>query len=220
MPRPLTILHEEGRLLVVAKPPGLLTVPAPRGSRSAGQDSLVARLEREGWRVRPVHRLDRETSGAVMLARDPEAREVLMELFKERGVSKTYLAVVQGHPRPAEGTLDLPIRDLGSRAEVHRQGRPSRTRYRVVETLQGAAVVEAEPVTGRHNQIRLHFAHVRHPLVGERKYARGRDAAVRHKRAALHALALAWTCPWTARPRKVEAPLPRDLQNLLDRLRS
>jgi 23S rRNA pseudouridine1911/1915/1917 synthase len=217
--RQLRVLFEDDRLLAVGKPPGLLTVPAPRGSHARGAATLIERLADEGHAVLAVHRLDRETSGVVLLAKDAGARDALMALFRERGVTKTYLAIVQGHPRPAEGLLCFPIRDLGAHAVVDPRGSPAETAYRVVERVGPAALVEVRPRTGRHNQVRLHFAQIGMPLAGERKYALGRDALVRHRRAALHAARLEFRHPWTGAPVAIEDDLPVDLRNLLDRLR-
>jgi len=182
--------------------------------------TLLERLARQGLSLLAVHRLDLETSGVVLLARDPEARAALMQLFKEHGVKKSYLAIIQGILEPRAGVLDFPIQDLGAKACVHQKGRPAITCYRTLEVFRGgqASLVEMQPETGRHNQIRLHCAHVGHPLVGERKYARGRDAAVGHKRAALHAASLELALPWSGQRLKIQAPLPRDLENLLARL--
>lgn len=218
---PLTILHQDDRLLACAKPPGLLTVPPPKGRRDGKSPTLAERLHREGHgRLLPVHRLDLETSGVVLLARNPEARDALMEKFRRREVEKTYIAIVQGHVRPPQGTLLFPIKDLGATARIAPDGQPAETRYTTRERSGPCAVLDVRPMTGRHNQIRLHFAHIGHPLVGERKYARGRDARVRHKRAALHAATLALTPPWSDVPLALEAPLPVDLENLLARLSS
>jgi len=218
---PLTVLHSDEQLLACAKPPGLLTVPVPRKNRGHGvpADTLVARLRREGHgELLPVHRLDREASGVVLFARSPEVRDGLVECFRRREVEKTYVAVVQGYIRPAEGVLRFPIQDLGASARIAPHGQLAETRYRVKERLGHASVLEVELMTGRHNQIRLHFAHVGHPLVGERKYARGRDARVRHKRAALHAWRIAVLPPSGVRL-ELEAPLPQDLENLIGKLR-
>jgi RluA family pseudouridine synthase len=216
---PLTVLHADERLLVCAKPPNLLTVPSP-GGRGKGEETLAGRLLREGHgRLLPVHRLDRETSGVVVLARDKEAREAVMDVFKRRDVLKGYVAWVQGHPEPRDGILRFPIKDLGARAVVSADGQPAETRYSVKACLGPCARVEIDLRTGRHNQIRLHFSHIGHPLVGERKYARGKDATVRHKRAALHASWLEFTHPFGNERLHIQAPIPQDLRNLQERLR-
>jgi RluA family pseudouridine synthase len=198
-----------------------LTVASPRGSRSRDDPTLLGRLAQDGHRgLLGVHRLDRETSGVVLFARDAAARDLLMAVFKARQVEKTYRAIVQGAPRPSEGVLVFPIKDLGASAIIAPDGQPAETRYRVVSRIGPASLVEIDLLTGRHNQVRLHFAHIGHPLVGERKYARGKDALVRHKRAALHAFRLRLTLPWSDRAVSIEAPWPLDLANLEERLRA
>lgn len=217
--RPLTVLHRDDRFLVCIKPPGLLTVAPPKGRRKPDDKTLGERLRSDGHgAVFPAHRIDQETSGIVVCGRDAETKERLMAAFKRREVDKTYVAVVQGCPKPESGTLRFAIKDLGARAVIARDGQPAETRYRTIQRYSGAALVEVELLTGRHNQIRLHFAHIGHPLVGERKYARGGAAHVRHKRAALHAAKLCLKHPWTAEPMSFEAPLPKDLDNLLAKL--
>jgi len=217
--RPLTVLHLDERVLVCAKPPGMLTVPAPRGDRKGGDTILADRLRQDGHGVVfPAHRIDKETSGVVVCARDKETRDRLMGTFKRREVEKTYLAIVQGHPKPAEGTLRFPIKDLGALATVSADGQAAETRYRTRRRLGPCALVEVDLLTGRHNQIRLHFAHIGHALVGERKYARGAAAIARHKRAALHASRIQFVHPWSGELIVAEAPIPKDLENLVAKL--
>lgn len=218
---PLTIVHLAPRWLVALKPPGLLTVDPPKSAARAGEDTLVKRLSREGHpEVLAVHRLDRETSGLVLLARDPAMREELMAMFKAKAIRKIYLAIVQGHLQRPEGSFRFPIKDLGADAVISRDGQPAETRYRVLEVLGPASLVEIELPTGRHNQARIHFAHVGHPLIGERKYARGKDATLRHKRAALHAHRLSFTPPQASDAVSFESPLPIDLENLIAKCRA
>ena len=220
MNRVIPVIYEEEHFLVVDKPAGILTVPPPRGAGSRDRLTLLDHLAAQGSSgLLAVHRLDLETSGLCVVARGAAARDRLMELFKRRDVEKRYLAVVQGQVRPARGSYDFPIQDLGAHAIVSPRGRPARTEYVVLEQFAPAALLEARPATGRHNQIRIHCAHAGHPLVGERKYAFGRDAVVRHKRAALHAAGLRFPSPWTQRVVVVEAPLPTDFETLLERLR-
>jgi RluA family pseudouridine synthase len=178
----------------------------------------VDRLREQGIKAWPVHRIDRETSGAVLCAKDTEARTLLMEEFKGRRVEKVYIALVYGHLRKPEGVLTFPIKDLGAHAVVAPDGQPAETRYRTLQRVGPASLLEVQLMTGRHNQVRLHFAHIGHPLVGERKYARGSEAPVRHKRAALHAARLTFVPPGATEPVTAEAPFPVDLKNLMERL--
>jgi 23S rRNA pseudouridine1911/1915/1917 synthase len=209
----MEILFEDERLLVVGKPHGVFSVPAPEGN---AQD-LVGLLAEGGRRVLAVHRLDREVSGAILFAKDEATRAALEELFRAHALEKTYWALVAGTPRPPTGAWRFPIEKQGARALVSRRGKPAETRYRVLATLGAVSEVEIDLVTGRYNQIRLHFAHAGHPLVGERKYARGSAGALRANRLALHAWRIAFAHPWTGERMRVEAPLPEALERLRER---
>jgi RluA family pseudouridine synthase len=212
---PIEILHRDERLLVVSKPPGLLSVPGP-GDRGL---SLPEVLAREGIRAIPVHRLDREVSGATLLALDEETRQRLDTMFRERALSKIYWALAQGRVRPAQGAMRDPILEQGSFARVSARGKPAVTKYRTRRALRTTTELEIDLVTGRMNQIRVHFAHAGFPLVGERKYARGKDSPVRFRsrRIALHSWRIAFAHPETGKAIEVEAPLPSDLTELLER---
>ncbi|MBK7642403.1 MAG: RluA family pseudouridine synthase [Planctomycetes bacterium] len=211
------ILWRDERLLVVDKPAGVLSVP----DRSAGESSLPELLARDGFSVIPVHRLDRDVSGAVLFALDEQMRAALELLFRERAVKKTYWALAQGVVRPADGAWHFPILEEGAHSRVSALGHKSLTRYRTLESLRQASALEIDLITGRKNQIRLHAAHAGFPLAGERKYARGKDAKVRFRsrRVALHAWRLALVHPFSGAALEVEAPLPSDLCELLDRAR-
>ena len=211
----LEILHRDEHVLVVSKPAGLLSVPTP----DAPGDSLPEALARAGIRAWPVHRLDREVSGAVLFALDVGTRALLEDLFRERRITKTYWALAQGRLRPPDGAFHFPILEEGAFARVSAQGRKALTRYRTLAALPETTVAEVDLVTGRRNQIRLHFAHAGHPLVGERKYARGKDSPVRirSRRIALHAWKVAFAHPRTHAPLAIEAPLPDDLVELAER---
>ena len=211
MPTPLPILFEDEHLLIADKPAGLLSVPGP------GRDLLSA-LGEQGLDVLPVHRLDRDVSGAVLLARTRELQQALQDLFRERALTKTYWALALGQPRRPQGEFKYPIDDSAAKARVSAIGKPSRTRWRVLAQYAQASQYEVDLVTGRKNQIRLHFAHAGHALVGERKYARGKDDPFKFKRVALHAWRLAFLHPVTGAEVEVEAPLPPDLVELVDGL--
>jgi RluA family pseudouridine synthase len=206
------IFYEDPDLVVVDKPAGLLSVSTP----GAAGRTLVAVLAGQGHPdLLPVHRLDRDVSGLVALAKHERARAALESLFRGRAVEKTYWALVRGRLRPERGAFDDPILDEGARARVHPRGKPALTRWRVLAQHRATSVVEIELVTGRYNQIRLHFAHHDQALVGERKYARGKDDVLRAKRVALHAWKLAFPHPLRGERVAVEAALPDDLRELL-----
>jgi 23S rRNA pseudouridine1911/1915/1917 synthase len=243
-PIPLTIVYEDTDLLVVDKPAGLTVHPAaglPAGQAGVPQGTLAAallayrpELAGVGGPERPgiVHRLDRDTSGLLVVAKNEAARAALARQWKEQQVEKGYLALVHGRLEPPQGVIDAPIgRDTRHRQRmaVVEGGRAARTAYRVrrylpvrqaglPETPRGRDVyslVEVTPSTGRTHQIRVHFAALGHPLVGDRVY--GRPSAVLGRQF-LHAHRLAFRHPVDGRPLEFESPLPEDLQVALERL--
>ncbi len=212
MERAIEVLHDDEQVLVVHKPPGLLSVPTP----NAEGDDLVAALARQGQSVIAVHRLDREVSGAVIFARDAATRDQLEELFRAHAVKKTYWALAQGRFQDKHGVYKWPILEDGANARISAQGKPSETRWSVLASYRHATELQIDLITGRRNQIRLHFAHAGHALAGERKYAYGRDSQVRIKsrRVALHAWHVEFPHPRTHATLSVECPLPDDLMEL------
>ncbi|HEX6884288.1 MAG TPA: RluA family pseudouridine synthase [Planctomycetota bacterium] len=213
--RPLPILYRDERLAVVDKPPGLLSVP----DAGAGARSVPELLAAQGLRALGVHRLDREVSGVLLVALDEEALQLLQDLFRAHAVEKVYWGMAAGHVEPPAGQLTFPILEEPGGARVSARGKPARTRYRTLVRHRLASELELTLDTGRKNQIRVHLAHAGHALVGERKYARGRDAvlALRSRRVALHAWRLRLRVPWTGTELAVEAPLPEDLRELQGR---
>jgi RluA family pseudouridine synthase len=200
----IPVLFEDKWLLIVDKPAGLLTVPTPRNEKRTLTSILNQEYRSpESPRIYPCHRLDRDTSGAIIYARGEEARDRMMDLFRSRKVHKTYVAVVHGS-LSGHGRISIPI-----------EGSPALTKYHVVETRGLFSVVRVFPETGRTNQIRIHFKQIDHPLVGETKFAFRKDYALKAKRAMLHALQLEFNHPVTARFIKVEAGLPDDMRAFL-----
>ncbi|MFO0982672.1 MAG: RluA family pseudouridine synthase [Planctomycetota bacterium] len=214
----IPILHEDRHLLFVNKPPRMLAVPADLASARAKGRSLTEHLAHGGRDVLPVHRLDYDTSGVMVFAKDAPTRDGLIALFRRGAVTKVYLALVQGWPRPATGVLAFPIRDLGAAAAVSAAGEPARTRYATLRRIGPCALLSVEIDTGRHNQIRLHFAHIGHPLVGERKYAIGKAARATHNRVLLHAFKLGFQPPHLSHVLCITAPPPADFDAVTERL--
>jgi RluA family pseudouridine synthase len=214
----IPILHRDEHLIVVDKPAGLLSVRASGSDERALPDVLAG----EGIVAQPVHRLDREVSGAILLALGEQARAAAEELFRERTIEKTYWALASGRVHPPAGKLHAPILEERGGARVSALGKPAVTRYRTIAAHASATELEIDLETGRRNQIRVHFAHAGFPLVGERKYARGKDSALRlrSRRVALHAWKLAFVHPITGERVSVEAPLPADLVELRERART
>ena len=208
----ISIIHEDENLFVVNKPAGLLTIPAPGKETAALTEKLRGACLREGvsWMPHPCHRLDGETSGLILFAKGKSRQKALMELFRLRKVSKTYIAFVQGELKSMEGVFTRSL-----------DGQSARTVYRVQELreAEGAvfAVVEAHPETGRKNQIRLHFRAAGHPLVGETRFAFRKDFPLRVRRLMLHAAGLEFRDPWTHEPRVFSAEIPLDMRAFLDK---
>lgn len=192
---PPPIVHGDDDLLVVDKPTLLLSVP---GRGEAKQDSVVTRLAAEfGW-VREVHRLDWETSGLMVLARNREAHSELSRQFREREVEKRYCALVYGELGQEEGEVRLPLRgDWPNRPRQivdREQGKPAYTRWRRLGIEGGNSRVELTPVTGRSHQLRVHMLALGHPILGDRLYAHA-EALAQAERLLLHAMQLTFTHP-------------------------
>ena len=228
----LRVLHEDRYVLVVDKPPGLLTLPTPDRERDtlADRASRYLSLRHGGQRpyVGVIHRLDKDTSGALALARSPEALRAFQELFKAHDIERQYLAVVEGTVRPVRGD-DRPAL-VADRGDLRRgvapragEGRSAVTHYRVVETFGPvASLVACWLETGRTHQIRIHLAEIGHPVVGDKVYRpkdRPRCKAQFHRQA-LHAQTLGFAHPLTGGEVHVEAPLPSDLAELIVDLRN
>ncbi|HVP59201.1 MAG TPA: RluA family pseudouridine synthase [Myxococcaceae bacterium] len=230
---PLTILHQDRDLLVLDKPSGIVVHPAAGHARGTLVNALlhhVSGLSGVGGVLRPgiVHRLDKETSGCLVVAKNDAALQALQRAFQERTVEKTYLAVVHGHP-PATGRLaTLHARHPRDRKRFTgkaRTGKPAVTTWRVRANLHGAALLEVGLETGRTHQIRVHLSEIGHPLLGDALYGGTRKGDARVKavqdrlgRQALHAWRLVFPHPRTGKPVRCEAEVPRDLARAIDAL--
>jgi 23S rRNA pseudouridine1911/1915/1917 synthase len=234
---PLRILYEDEHVAAIDKPAGMVVHPAPGAWRGTVVNALLHRglvgapatnalSERPGI----VHRLDRETSGVLIVARTATAHRALSEAFKSRTVKKVYQAIVLGTPRRAEATLRWNIgrhprerKRMSIRAHT---GREAITRYTVTESFLGIAHLRVEPETGRTHQIRVHLAAMGHPVLGDALYGgRGgralpaRGPAKEFTRHALHASEITFPHPMTGRSLSIAAPLAPDMTALLERLR-
>ncbi len=227
---PLEVVFRDRALIVVNKPAGLVVHPGAGNPRHTLQNALLALdphlslVPRAGL----VHRLDKDTSGLLVVARTPEAHTALVAALAAREISRQYLAVCTG-VMTAGGTIDEPIgrhRTQRVRMAVRRDGRPAVTHYRVVRRFRAHTEVAVELETGRTHQIRVHLAHVGFPIVGDRLYGgrkripAGCTAALAAElaafpRQALHAARLALKHPLTGRDMRWEAPLPEDMRRLL-----
>ena len=231
---PLELLYEDDWLLALNKPAGLVTHPAPGHWEGTLAHALLhhcgERLSGIGGVARPgiVHRLDRDTSGVMVVAKNDAAHRALARQFAARRVRKIYWAIVCGEPAQDQGVIDAPVarhpRER-KRMAVVGNGRPASTAYRVIERFGPAALAEAELHSGRTHQVRVHFKHLGHPLAGDPVYgerANRRLAAAigfRPPRQMLHARLLGFAHPEDGRPMEFEAPPPADFMETLERLR-
>lgn len=204
----IPVVYEDDWLLVVDKPAGLLTIPTPRKESNTLTNILntCAQEQGETFRLHPCHRLDRETSGLIIYAKGKSLQQKMMQAFKERQVHKTYIAFVQGALHEQQGEIKKPI-----------EGESALTRYKAIEQRKGFTIVEARPVTGKTNQVRLHFKYLGHPILGDTKFAFRRDFSIKAKRLCLHAAALEFLHPVTHKQIRLHAALPRALKELLER---
>jgi len=233
-PIALSVLYEDADLIAVNKPAGLVVHPAA-GHRSGTLVNALLYHCRDlagiGGEHRPgiVHRLDKDTSGALVAAKTEQAMDALTAQFKKRRVRKAYCAVVHGIPEPRAGSITTRVgrnpRDRKKMAASVTGGRTAVTHYEVHETFEDAALVEVRIETGRTHQIRVHMAHLGHPLLGDKQYGgrrvrRNAGTLLDAPRQMLHAACLELTHPRDARPMCFEAPLPADFTAVLQRLRS
>jgi 23S rRNA pseudouridine1911/1915/1917 synthase len=217
----LTIVYQDDDLLVVDKPAGLTVHPSPGHPSGTLVNALLAiypDLPGIGGEKRPgiVHRLDKDTSGLIMVAKTEQAHRELSRQLKERSIKKGYLALVHGRVKSRDGAIDAPI----ARDQRHRKrmavlswGRPARTSYRVLWQSEQYTLVEASPETGRTHQIRVHMAHIGHPLDGDVLYG-GKDLGL--SRHFLHAHKLGFTHPVSGQWLEFQSPLPQELRRLLE----
>jgi 23S rRNA pseudouridine1911/1915/1917 synthase len=222
---PLRILYEDDHLIVVDKPAGMPVHPGPGHSSHTLVNALLGHcpdLPGIGGVQRPgiVHRLDKDTSGLIIAAKDEKTHIGLSRQLKDREVKKTYLALAEGVVSPAEAIIEAPIgRDPNNRRRMmvrSANGRASTTIYRLRGVYDGKSLIEASPVTGRTHQIRVHMASIGHPVVGDPVYGRPSPLVARQF---LHAWRLGFRHPISRADLSFEAPLPEDLESALARLR-
>ena len=233
---PLEILHEDESVVVLNKPAGLVVHPASGNERHTLVNALLhhcaGQLSGIGGVARPgiVHRLDKDTSGCLVAAKTDAAHLALSAQFAARQVGKLYVAILCGELPRAAGEINAAI----ARHSSHRKcmtvddekGRPASTSYRVTERLRSSTLVEATIHTGRTHQIRVHFQHLGHPLVGDLTYGQKRNARLTEltgytaPRQMLHAFQLSFLHPRTGQPVRFEAPLPADFCDALAALRA
>jgi len=228
---PLSILFEDEALIVIDKPAGLVVHPAPGHNSGTLVNAILyhcPRLGGIGGELRPgiVHRLDRETSGVMVVAKTEKAMMSLTGQFKQREIHKEYLAVVWGVLAPPSGVIETLIGrhaiDRKKMTAMPKKGRLSITRYETISTFGNFSLVRLCPATGRTHQIRVHLAHLQHPVIGDKQYGRRSvcELPVEIGRQMLHAHKISFRHPETGEKMEFSAPVPEDMTHLLDYLRS
>jgi 23S rRNA pseudouridine1911/1915/1917 synthase len=230
---PISILYEDEHILAIDKPAGMVVHPSAGHREGTLVNAIISYLKREKedlpslydlwtWRMdsRPgiVHRLDKGTTGVILIAKDVKTKDGISRLFKERMVKKTYRAITEGVIREAEGKIEATI----GRHPIHRKkmavlkegGRYALTSYRVIERLEGFTYLELSPLTGRTHQIRVHLSHIGHPIVGDEQY--GRKARHLADRPLLHASRIEFVHPVSMITVAIEADLPDDMRGFIE----
>jgi 23S rRNA pseudouridine1911/1915/1917 synthase len=225
-PIPLEILYEDEHLIVVNKTVGLLVHPSSNEKSGTLLNGLAYHFWRTGGGgIRPglVHRLDRNTSGVIVIAKTPRAHRTLSKHFRERWVKKFYLALVSGRMEKDSGEIDAPI-GCDPKAWPHwrvmENGKPAQTRYRVKRRFAAHTLLELEPLTGRTHQLRIHCNLIGHPIVGDPIYATEVDpisAKRKLKYHLLHASSLIFRHPANNREMRFEAPMPQAMRELMEK---
>ena len=242
-PIPLDILHEDHQIVVIDKPAGLVIHPGagnPDGTLVNGLVYHFNELSHVYGNQRPgiVHRLDKNTSGVLVVAKSDESHMRLAQQFNSRTVEKTYLALVWGSPGEKEGVIDSPIsRHAGHRQKfaVDESGRSAVTQYRVMEEFDQLSSIQLKPRTGRTHQLRVHMSSIGHPIFGDETYGGGRSRMKGYSpdkrayflrllslisRQALHAWSISFDHPTAGNRVTFSAPLPKDFGNVLESMRS
>ncbi|MDP3791677.1 MAG: RluA family pseudouridine synthase [Candidatus Omnitrophota bacterium] len=206
------IIYEDGQIIVVGKPSGMLVIPTPNKETNTLTHLLNRELDERGVEANayPCHRIDRETSGLILYAKGKAIQAAMMEEFKKRAVKKAYIAFVHGVVKKKFDTID---RDIYNKSKGRKES--AQTKYTVVERHENFTVIEAVPVTGRTNQIRIHLKSIGHPLLGESVYVFRKDFELKFKRLALHAAYLRFTHPVTKETMEFKSPMPDDMEKFL-----
>ncbi|MGI5962141.1 MAG: RluA family pseudouridine synthase [Lawsonibacter sp.] len=217
VPGPLDIVYEDPDLLLLNKAPGVPVHPGPGHFSDTLGNFLLDYYDKTGVEgdFHPIHRLDRGTSGLLLVAKHPHAQEILKRQLHTPMFRREYLALCQGIPSPLSGVVDVPLGPReGSLVEqmVRPDGKPARTHYRVLDAGTDSALLHLILDTGRTHQIRVHMAHLGHPLLGDFLYGKEDPSCI--SRPALHSWRLSFQHPITGQPQSFIAPLPQDMRRL------
>lgn len=223
---PIEVLYEDNDIIVVNKPKGMVVHPAngnPDGTLVNAIMSICKNsLSGIGGEIRPgiVHRLDKDTSGALIVAKNDKSHIKMSEQIKNHEVEKTYIALVKGFVKENEATIDMPIgRSLKDRKKmaVRKEGKNAVTHFKVIERFQNYTLLEVKIETGRTHQIRVHLSEIGYPIVGDEVYSNGKNEWNIHGQC-LHAKSLKFKHPITEKEMCIEAPIPEYFQNIIKEL--
>ena len=207
---PVEVLYQDRDVMVFEKPAGVLTIANPKELDKNLVDLVNHQFtENQNWKLFPCHRLDRETSGAILFAKSLDAQHRMMDMFKLHEIKKIYTACVQGQLQKNSGEI---------RSQISEDGKlkSALSFYSVIQKKEFFTVIEVQPMTGRTNQIRIQFSEIGHPLVGDRKFSVAKNFSVKFKRTALHASSLEWISPFSKKMIHVKSDLPEDMRKLID----
>jgi len=214
----ISACYEDEACIVFDKPSGLLVIPSPKESKKTLINIVNEEYVDPGKaKLHPCHRLDRDTSGVILFAKGKKNQKLLMQLFEDRQINKKYWAIVHGVISKKEGAISNPVRSFKDK-NIYSGNMPKDavTKYFVKARLSDCSALEIELLTGRTNQIRIHFAQIGHPLLGERKYAFAKDYKTKFRRVALHARELRFTSP-SGKKINVTADMPNDMGVFFER---
>jgi len=202
----IPVLYEDEWFLAADKPSGLLVIPTAKKEIRTLTSILNEDVKERGlkYRLHPCHRLDRETSGVIIYAKGKSLQKKMMQEFKHKRIRKEYIAFVHGYLPRKNGRISIPL-----------EGSHAQTAYRVIDEKKDFSVVQVWPLTGRTNQIRLHFKALGHPLVGETKFAFRKDFSLKAKRLCLHSKYLEFINPVNKKTIKISSALPSELVKFL-----
>lgn len=220
---PLNVIYEDEHMIVVNKQPGLVTHPTLKKTTGTLVNALLWRFK-NGTQPFIVHRLDKDTSGVIVVAKDPETQRILSAQFKARETKKIYFAIVEGVPREVKAEIDAPIArnpQVRTKMDVLNWGRKAITSYKIMKKFDSWALLKVKIMTGRTHQIRVHMRHIGYPIVGDKIYGvRPIHPLEWVKRQMLHAAVLKLYHPMTGEPMNFVAPLAEDFKNALKELAS
>ena len=215
------VIYQNEKIVVVEKPAGWLVIDAPK-KQAPNLTTILNQSDQidlqSTTQVHPCHRLDQDTSGVMIYAKGKKMQAAMMQLFREKKISKTYIAYIQGHPPSKEGVLKSRIQHLDFRRRgQQRTIKPAETKYKLLKRYDAFSEYEVQPITGQTNQIRIQFSRWGYPLVGDRKYSIVKNYPVRFRRSALHASQVSWMCPDSKKQKTFSSPLPDDMRQFVEK---